>query len=68
MPFTFALECSLDPITQNGEHLSHVEVQPCLLHVSSVFMFIMVLLGLWNEEMLYLRPVLSEACTVLIIL
>ena len=36
MPFTFVLECSLDPITQSGENLSHVEVQPCLLHVSSV--------------------------------
>ena len=36
MPFTFTLECSFDPITQSGEHLSHVEVQPCLLHVSSV--------------------------------
>ena len=36
MPFTFALECSLDPITQSGERLSHVEGQPCLLHESSV--------------------------------
>lgn len=36
MPFTFALECSLDPITQSGECLSHMEVQPCLLHESSV--------------------------------